>query len=135
MSARARLPRRRAVGVGLAASVAVAALGLGGPATNPAAAQPKTRPGQTCERMNGTQAQPGDYEVVVVITYHDGRKVGREEYKLICGEDGEWHRVAQLRALGDQVSVTLTTVIQTAPHAKVRKTTTARVTAAKSRAL
>lgn len=93
MSSRHAFDRRRVLGVGAAASLAIAALGLAGPTVHPAAATPKSSgPGTTCERPNGERVKPGDYEVIVVITYNnEGQEVGHERKKMICGEDGEWH--------------------------------------------
>lgn len=122
MSARQAFARRRALAAAAAASLAVAALGLAGPTVHPAAATPKTSAGKTCERPNGERVQPGDYEVLVVITYNNqGQEVGHERRKLICGEDGEWHRVAEIRVAPGRVKTVQTTVIRTtAKRARTR---------------
>lgn len=122
MSSRHAFDRRRVLGAGAAASLAFAALGLAGPTVHPAAATPKTSVGQTCERPNGERVQPGDYEVIVIITYNNqGQEVGHERKKLICGEDGEWHTVAELRAAVGRVKTVQTVVIRTtAKRARTR---------------
>jgi hypothetical protein len=122
MSARHTSARRRLVGAGAAASLALAVVGLAGPTVHPAAATPNTSSGKTCSRLNGEQVRPGDYMVVVTIVYNNqGQEVSHTRKKLICGEDGEWHEVAQLRVAGGRVKTVQTTVIRrTAKRARTR---------------
>ena len=122
MSARHTSARRRLVGAGAAASLALAVVGLAGPTVQPAAATPNTSSGKTCSRLNGEQVRPGDYMVVVTIVYNNqGQEVSHTRKKLICGDDGEWHEVAQLRVAGGRVKTVQTTVIRrTAKRARTR---------------
>jgi hypothetical protein len=113
MSARRVFDRRRVLCVSAAAGMALAAAGLASPAVHPAAAEPKKPPGVTCPRPGGGEALPGDYDVIIVITFNDaGEEVGHERKKFICGEDGRWHEVIALRASGRRVYVVQTTYVR-----------------------
>lgn len=134
MSPRRALDRRRVLGAGIAASLALSALGLAGPTVHPAAATPKTSPGKTCSRLNGEQVRPGDYMTVVTIVYNnEGQEVSHTKKKFICGEDGEWHEVAPFRVSGGRFTAVATTVIAARGEGRVVKTTTVHTAAVKAR--
>ena len=77
----------------LVAVLATLAVGLLTPTIDHAGAAPNSGGGSkvTC----GGGGEPGDINTVHTYTYVNGKYIAKTTASMICGNDGQWHTVAQ----------------------------------------
>ncbi len=102
-------------GVGTTGGIMVSGTLPSGTLTNTATSGFKAREttgGGSTTVTCGQGSQPGDYLEQRSYIYINGRRVGFTTVTFICGEDGNWHQVAELVSQTGIVGVTGILTIQ-----------------------